>query len=141
MKNISSLLKLFIVLGFVCHFLACCWLYIGQLGVEMMNGWMVRLYKLGTLDRDYQSQYIASIYYIFATLSTVGYGDIVGTDAYEYAFQIVVQIIGIGFFAYVMGNLHNILASFSFHDPTTFQIFHKFVVSVQKDEGLDQWMI
>ena len=47
---------------------------------------MVRLYKLGTLDKDYQSHYIASIYYIFATLSTVGYGDIVGTDGYEYAF-------------------------------------------------------
>eukprot|EP00347_Sterkiella_histriomuscorum_P010585 403375714 len=66
-----------------------------------------------------------------------GYGEIVGVDIWEYAFQIILQIIGIGFFAYVMGNLHNVLASFSSMDPQNTKVFLKFFVEFQ-DEGLDQ---
>ncbi|CDW83298.1 cation channel family protein [Stylonychia lemnae] len=143
-------LKLIIVLAYMCHFLASFWVYIGLVGEEQQTGWIVRLQLNGIIHKDPASEYIAAIYYIFATLSTVGFGDVVGIDLWEYCFQILVQvrfyllnqdqIIGIGFFAYIMGNLHNLLASFSHKDAHNFQVYHKFIVGFQ-DEGLDQWLI
>ncbi len=42
-------------------------------------------------------------------MSTVGYGDVVGNDSnIEFAFQMIVMMIGIGFFAYFMGKMNSL---------------------------------
>jgi len=49
----------------------------------------------GTLENtklSYSTLYITSIYYIITTLSTVGYGDSVGTTEAEYIFQMLVMV-------------------------------------------------
>jgi hypothetical protein len=43
-------------------------------------------------DNQYSSLYIISLYYILTTLSTVGYGDVVGTENIEYCFQMIVMV-------------------------------------------------
>jgi hypothetical protein len=77
-----------VLLGFICHFLASSWVFIGKyLQYNYNTGWIIRLKEYSSLDYDYDSEYIASIYFIFTTLSTVGYGDVVGTESVEYLFQ------------------------------------------------------
>jgi hypothetical protein len=57
----------------------------------------------------YRSLYIVGLYYVLTTLSTVGYGDVVGYDSnLEFCFQMIVMIIGIGFFAYFMGKMNSL---------------------------------
>lgn len=81
----------------MCHFLAAAWVYIGQdLEDNQYQGWIYRMKKTqGTLedtDLPYSTLYITSIYYIITTLSTVGYGDSVGTTNAEYIFQMLVMV-------------------------------------------------
>lgn len=44
-----------------------------------------------------------SIYWTITSFSSVGYGDITGTTKSEYIFQMIVEMIGIGFFGYMIG--------------------------------------
>lgn len=73
-------------MAYVCHFLASLWVYIGVVGEKDGTGWIIRLQDNGILHKNPASVYIASIYYIFTTLSTVGFGDVVGIDIWEYCF-------------------------------------------------------
>jgi hypothetical protein len=52
---------------------------------------------------DYWSLYITSIYFIIATFSSVGYGDVYGYTQTENLFQIVVEMLGIIVFGYMIG--------------------------------------
>lgn len=53
--------------------------------------------------------YIAAIYWVVTTLTTVGYGDFKGYTVYEYLFQIGVEFIGIGMFAMFMGQVNEFM--------------------------------
>ena len=80
----------------MCHFLACTWVYIGRKFEDEINaGWIVRMKGIGTLENyklPYGTLYIVGIYYILTTLSTVGYGDVCGTENMEFLFQIIVMV-------------------------------------------------
>jgi hypothetical protein len=54
---------------------------------------MVRTGKSSNLNIDGSSLYIAAVYFVFTSLSTVGYGDVVGTENIEYIFQIFVLVL------------------------------------------------
>lgn len=85
--------RLLIVLIYMCHFLASVWIYIGLYNYNNYNtGWMVRTGKSSELNIDPNSEYVAAFYFILTTLSTVGYGDIVGTENIEYIYQILVLV-------------------------------------------------
>jgi len=49
--------------------------------------------------------YIAALYWTVTTLTTVGYGDFKGYTWEEYLFLIMVELIGLGFFAFFMGEI------------------------------------
>ena len=49
------------------------------------------------------SLYISSIYWVIASFSSVGYGDIKGFTTEEYMYQILIEMIGIGFYGYMIG--------------------------------------
>lgn len=73
-------------MGYIGHFLASVWVYIGRVLESQGKGWIKTLQDDGTLSKGYYSSYIAAIFYVFTTLSTVGYGDIVGYEEIEYLF-------------------------------------------------------
>lgn len=54
--------------------------------------------------------YIASIYFVFSTLTTVGYGDIVAYTVGERVFCLFLMGFGVGFYTYTISNLSTIMA-------------------------------
>ena len=80
----------------MCHFLTCAWVYIGRRNEDLFKtGWIVRMkYQRTILEKaDYLSLYIVGLYYVLTTLSTVGYGDVVGENSnLEFLFQMVVMV-------------------------------------------------
>lgn len=70
----SRLLKNILIVLFVTHFAGCFWYFVGiTSGTDKLKGWVYRY--------DYDGEpsyvkYVASVYWAFSTLTTVGYGDI-----------------------------------------------------------------
>lgn len=75
----------------LCHNLACLWFLVGELAED---GWVMR-YNYTHSDKG--EQYVAAIYFIVTTITTVGYGDITGGggSAAEQAFGIFLMLIGV----------------------------------------------
>ena len=55
--------------------------------------------------------YFNAFYFILTTITTVGYGDIKGFTTMEYLYQILIEMIGIGFYGYMIGTFQNLFAS------------------------------
>jgi len=106
------LTKQFTILAVLCHIIGCLWFTIGV--VEYPDSWInkhafsrhveesiiMRNHSTNTTFRKHEqldiwSCYITSTYWAFTTLSTVGFGDIVGTTPSEYIFSMFVMGIGV----------------------------------------------
>jgi voltage-gated potassium channel Kch len=61
---------------------------VGQNSEYLISGWIS---SLGT-NLPQVTLYIASLYWTFTTLTTVGYGDIVGYTTEEYIYTMVVEV-------------------------------------------------
>lgn len=70
--------------------------------------WVVRC---GLIDKNSWNQYVASYYWSFQTLTTVGYGDIPPKTLLERIFANIWMVIGVGFYSFTIGNLSTILAN------------------------------
>ena len=55
---------------------------------------------------------MASIYWAFTTMTTVGYGDVVVTTTLERGFCIVGMLIGATVFGYIVGNVSVMMENF-----------------------------
>jgi len=75
-------------------------------------GWM----KIGTYDfrLSHLTNYINAFYWSITTLTTVGYGDIIPITNAEKIYTMLVQIIGVGFYGFLIGNVASI---FTKKDP------------------------
>jgi len=51
--------------------------------------------------------YTVAFYFILTTITTVGYGDIVGGTEYEYAFSMFVEFVGLNFFSFLTITISN----------------------------------
>ncbi len=71
-------------------------------------GWLVLRGYDESLDNV--TNYVKSLYWSVTTLTTVGYGDITPTTNVQYIYTIVVEILGVGFYGYLIGNIASILS-------------------------------
>ena len=55
--------------------------------------------------------YAASIYFTVTTMTTVGYGDISGTNTTERIINMIIEIFGVMFFATASGMLTTLIAN------------------------------
>ena len=85
------------------HSIACYWV---RIGLQNENTWIDER----VLDRnDTTMLYITAIYWVTATLTTVGYGDVKSQITYEYVYTMFTEFVGIGFFSFIMGSINTVL--------------------------------
>lgn len=82
-------LIIFLVL---CHNLACLWFWVARLEGLGSGSWVARF---DLADAAAEAQYVASFYFIVATITTVGYGDFNGGTEAERLFCCVLMLIGV----------------------------------------------
>ena len=85
------------------HSIAFFWV---RIGLQNENTWVDER----ALDRnDTTMLYITAIYWVTATLTTVGYGDVKSQITYEYVYTMFTEFVGIGFFSFIMGSINTVL--------------------------------
>ena len=123
------LLKLLMGILILSHWLACAWYFFGtfyapdyihyrKMGKDPppsgTPGWVENIFG----HADYGStestgglteRYVASVYYAFMTLTTVGYGDIVPTNVAERVYACVAMLLGGFMFGMIVGSLGEII--------------------------------
>jgi hypothetical protein len=88
----------------VSYFFACLWILIGTWHlVEHESGWLNDLIEGGVQNEDFISYLITAMYWVITTFTSVGYGDVLGSNPSEYMFVMLVEMVGICFFGYMIG--------------------------------------
>ena len=87
----------------LCFLNLCSCLYI-FIGKNTFPGWIL---KIQMRDEPYIKIYVASIYFIVVTITTVGYGDICGNSYFEIIFQMFLLIIGTLAYSFVISYISN----------------------------------
>ena len=84
--------------------------------IDKEDGWIVALMADNMQQDDYWSLYITSTYFVIASFSSVGYGDVYGYTQMENLFQLMVEMLGIIVFGYMIGTFQQLLLSFQVKD-------------------------
>nr|CAE8601712.1 unnamed protein product [Polarella glacialis] len=112
---------------FLAHLVACLWHWLttfdvgedgcssGRLGCDrpghdVATTWIAKMGPGGDVDTD-QEKYIAALYWVFTTMTTVGYGDIIPTNNLERAVAVWVMICGATVFGYIVGSVAELATS------------------------------
>ena len=99
--NWGTLIFQVILAIFSLHITACFHIIIGR---NSYPNWIIE-HNLST--SKFIEIYIASIYFLIATMTSVGYGDITGCSLKEHIFQIFLLIIGIMAYSWLVSSISN----------------------------------
>ena len=85
----------------IAHWLACIWHVIGDKQPTSRSGWL-QLQALetgtpiinGTVMTENSAKYVASLYFVLSSLTSVGFGNVSANTEYEQIFMIVVMLLG-----------------------------------------------
>jgi len=100
--------RLLVVVFLLIHWVACGWFAIAVLEGLTGDSWATLAGITGVGVGD---QYLRSVYWSFVTTTTLGYGDIVPTRALEYAFTIIVMVVGASMYALIIGSIASLVSS------------------------------
>lgn len=108
----QRLLFILIVFFFFTHVVSCIWIMCAKFQ-DYEGTWMEgqpgdTMYK----DMSNSDQYLAAMYFSFTTITTVGYGDILGNSSLEKVICIFIMFIGVIFFTLGSGALASILQNY-----------------------------
>lgn len=84
------------------HVSGCFWYYIAKIDDTNPNTWIIR-YNIESLSEF--DKYIASTYFVFTTLTKIGYGDIYPLTNDEKVFSILLMGFGAGLYSYIISGL------------------------------------
>lgn len=91
--------RLLIVVALVLHLLASVWYLMAYVSGFPADSWVL---VEAAANQDAGEVYLLSLYWVVATTTTVGFGDIVPNNNQEYVFALFTMIIGASLFAYVI---------------------------------------
>jgi len=99
----SRLFKFMIGFIAISHIITCLWIFFGKL---QHPNW---IFKANMQDKDNQHVYIASLYFNWSTIFTIGYGDIVPVNSSEMCYTLVLELFGVMLYSYFISSLGSIL--------------------------------
>ncbi|OMJ92390.1 hypothetical protein SteCoe_4832 [Stentor coeruleus] len=107
--NTSSgrIIIFFFILAISVHILGCLWFYVSKTD----NSHITWAFVYHIEDQPDYAQYLSSIYFVFTTLTTVGYGDNTPISNIEKMFTIILMAFGVVFYSYMIGSLSSSLKS------------------------------
>jgi potassium voltage-gated channel Eag-related subfamily H protein 8 len=107
MRYLGTLLELLVDLVLICYTLGCLWFWwVRQVDNEKYADFNFIDDNLELVDVSLSTKVLRSCYFILTTVSTVGYGDYLPKNVYEFAFDVIIMLIGVGTFSYIMGSLN-----------------------------------
>ena len=106
--GLAVLLLLMCLFTLFAHWLACVWNYIAREEVSNSNSWVRRIDRElnpeywanstavfnGTVYMSGSQRYIASLYFVMSSLTSVGFGNIAAYTEVEQMFSVCVMLIG-----------------------------------------------
>ncbi|OMJ82236.1 hypothetical protein SteCoe_17142 [Stentor coeruleus] len=107
-NSAMRLIKSFFIILLCLHLAACFWHFTSRIDNFTPDTWVARF---NYLDTDIGTRYLASIYWAFTTLCTVGYGDISGFTNLERIICISWMICSLYFFSFTIGSLSSMMSS------------------------------
>ena len=105
----------FLMFGILCHIVACIWVIIASINVgddNSYDGTWLESYS----DMDASQLYCTSVYWTITTITTVGYGDISGTNTLEKWYCSFIMLVGVISFSFANGSLASILSNLDNHN-------------------------
>ncbi len=82
-------------LALTTHWITCGWVALRGLNIDLSP----------------EARYVDALYWCVTTLTTVGYGDVVPTTTPEKLYAIGVMMLGVGVYAYLIGNIASTIAN------------------------------
>jgi len=97
-----------------CHIITCLWVIIPQFVNSAEEGLINTWLEPFAVDQDMKiwEIYIVSLYWTITTITTVGYGDISGTNWLERIFCSLMMLVGVISFSFANGSLSSILTTY-----------------------------
>lgn len=115
--GVLSLWRNGVIVALVCHWLACGYHLVTIIAGEectWINFYFTRVACVRTANLPPPVElYIAALYAAAYTVATVGYGDVPPQNKFERLYLIFAMALGAGLFAYVVGNICDVLVSLS----------------------------
>ena len=110
-SSIATLLVMFrlvSVIFFIAHWTACWWYFIGS--IEMLDNPTTWIRENRIDNKPLFDKYVASLYWSFTTMTTVGYGDIVPFTISEKIYAMFSMVVACGVFAYTIGSIGSLVS-------------------------------
>jgi hypothetical protein len=111
-----SLIQTSLAIAFMGHMMACAWYMVGDFALhdQLSSGstltdaqaWITS--SLNVTEMTPPEQYVASLYWSFTTMTTLGYGDITPQNTAERIFAMCCMLFGAIVFGYVIGSLSSL---------------------------------
>ena len=107
----ERLFFIFLIILMINHIAACLWIILATMLTDdeasYKGTWLERFYAEGL--KEAEELYMVSFYWATTTITTVGYGDISGTNNTERVFCAVIMLFGVIAFSFANGSLTSII--------------------------------